>query len=115
MKKAVIMAFFLAFIPFQSKAEYTLEQKLAISAIHECINYLAFYRIISESNHEELSDFIHQNCNDRLNHVDEVFPPVPKFDKGGGTLKFSDIYIDVFLEVSHKKALQEQKQVYQHR
>jgi len=115
MKKAAIITFFLSFIPFQASAEYTIEQKLAISEVHECIYYWAFSRIISESNTEELTDFIHQNCNDKLNRVDEVFPPVPKFDKGGGTLKFSDLYIDVFLEVSYKKALQEHKQVYQRR
>jgi hypothetical protein len=48
-----------------------------------------------------------KNCNDKFNRVDEVFIPVPKFDKGGRTLKFSDLYIDVFLEISYKKSLQE--------
>jgi hypothetical protein len=115
MKKAAITAFFLSLIPFQANAEYTMEQKLAISEVHECIYYWAFSRIISESSPQELSDLIRENCNDKLNHVDEVFPPVPKFDKGGGTLKFSEVYIDVFLEVSYKKALQEHKQVYQRR
>ena len=115
MKKAAIIAFVLSFIPFQANAEYTIEQKLAISEVHECIYYWAFNRIVSESNPEELSDFIHENCNDKLNHVDEVFQPVSKFDKEGGTLKFSDLYIDVFLEVSYKKALQEHKQAYQRR
>jgi hypothetical protein len=115
MKKAAITAFFLSFIPFQANAEYTIEQKLAISEVHECIYYWAFSRIISESSPQELSSFIHENCNDKLNRVDEVFPPVPKLDKGGETVKFSELYIDVFLEVSYKKALQEHKQVYQRR
>jgi hypothetical protein len=115
MKKAAITAFFVSFIPFQASAEYTIKQKLAISEVHECIYYLAFSSIISESSPQELSGFIHEKCNDKLNHVDEVFPQMPKFDKGGETLKFSDLYIDVFLEVSYKKALQEHKQVYQRR
>jgi hypothetical protein len=115
MKKAAITTFFLSFIPFQANAEYTIEQKLAISEVHECIYYWAFSRITSESSPQELSGFIHENCNDKLNRVDEVFPPVPKFDQAGGTLKFSELYIDVFLEISYKKALQEHKQVYQRR
>jgi hypothetical protein len=115
MSKAAMIVFFLSLIPFQVNAEYTIEQKLAISEVHECIYYWAFSRIISESSPQELSGFIHENCNDKLNHVDEVFPPLPKSDKGGGTLKFSELYIDVFLEVSYKKALQEHKQAYQHR
>jgi hypothetical protein len=76
---------------------------------------MAFSRIISESSSQELSGFIHENCNDKLNHVDEVFPPIPKPDDGGGILKFSELYIDVFLEISYKKALQEHKQAYQRR
>ena len=115
MKKAAMAAFCLSFITFQANAEYTIEQRLAISEVHECIYYLAFSSIISESSPQELSGFIHENCNDKLNRVDEVFPPVSKFDKRGGTPKFSDLYIDVFLEVSYKKALQEHKQVYQRR
>jgi hypothetical protein len=115
MKKAAITAFFLSFIPFQSNAEYTVEQKLAISEVHECIYYWAFSSIVSESSSQELSGLIHENYNVKLNHVDEVFPPVPKSDTGGGTLKFSELYIDVFLEISYKKALKEHKQAYQRR
>lgn len=115
MNRAAIIVLFIFFIPFKANAEYTIEQKLAISEVHECIYYLAFSSIISERSPQELSGFIHENCNDKLNRVDEVFPPVSKFDKRGGTPKFSDLYIDVFLEVSYKKALQEHKQVYQRR
>jgi hypothetical protein len=115
MKKAAITALFLSFIPFQANAEYTIEQKLTISEVHECIYYWAFSRIISESSPQELTAFIHENCNDKLIHVDEVFPPVQNYDKGGEILKFSELYIDVFLEVSYKKALQEHKQAYQRR
>jgi hypothetical protein len=115
MRKVIITALFISFISFQANAEYSIEQKLAISEVHECIYYLAFSSIISESSPRELIDLIHQNCNDKLNRVDEVFPSVSKFDKGGETLKFSDLYIDVFLEVSYKKALQEHKQIYQRR
>jgi hypothetical protein len=45
MKKAAITAFFLSFITFQANAEYTIEQKLAISEVHECIYYWAFSSI----------------------------------------------------------------------
>jgi hypothetical protein len=115
MKKAAITAFFLSFITLQANAEYTIEQKLAISEVHECIYYWSFSSIISESSLQELNGFIHENCNDKLNHVDKVFPPVPKSDNGGETLKFSELYIDVFLEISYKKALQEHKHAYQRR
>jgi hypothetical protein len=66
----------LHFPTFQANAEDTsaLEKKLATAELYECIYYWAYASIILESSRQELNRFIHEECKDKIDRLDDLYP-----------------------------------------
>jgi hypothetical protein len=109
----------LHFLTFQAKAEDTsaLEKKLATAELYECIYYWAYASIVWESSRQEISRFIHEECKDKIDRIDGLYPEgVPKSaGKDRTPSKMSDFHIDIILDTDYEKALKEHKQMYRRR
>jgi hypothetical protein len=109
-KRLMCTALWYYFTTFQTNAEDTknefLEERVVVAELEECIYRWAYTSIAVERSARELNGLIRRTCKEQRDRV-EAYTALGN--------RFSDRYIDMFLNDNYEKTLQEHKRTYRHR